>query len=697
MNLSAFWAGVAKLDRGKYNSTQMAVRNALATALPLAVGIAIGNPLGGVAITVGALNVSYSDGRDPYGQRGRRMLTWSCLGAFAVFTGSATGAIGWAAVSVAAIWAFLAGMVLAISTRAGDLGLNTLVALLVFGARGALSPEGAFIAALLALAGGLLQTAFSLLAWAIHRYEPERRALARIYSDLAQDIDPRAANTATPLTAKTNAQLQETIAGLGREHSIESERYRMLYDQSDRIRMSVYVLGRLRSELEQAGGAPGVIAGADRLLALTPAFVADVGACLASTNGKPGLSREIEAVLAAAHRDNSSTLETETAAAMDALAGQLRAAAALATHTTPQGSEDFAREEGSLPWQLQIRNWAGALRANLFPQSAIFRHALRLAVCVALADIIARSISWQRSYWIPMTVAILLKPDFTTTFSRGVLRLAGTLAGLALATALYHLIPESPLRQLLLVGTFMFLLRRYGPANYGIFSIAISGLVVFLLAAAGTSPRDTVIARSIDTVSGGIFALIAYALWPTWERKQVSHPVADLMDATRDYFRAVARSFGSRGNPARRDLDEKRRAWRLARSNAEGSVDRVLAEPGTSPAKADAITSMLASLSAAAHAILGIEAGLAQGAPQAEPKSFERFSNSVEFTLYFLSQALRDSRTASETLPKLREDYRHLTEARAELGPQSELVLMETDRLTTALNTLREQVVRYIG
>src|SRR5581483_7331572 len=111
---------------------------------------------------------------------------------------------------------------------------------------------------------------------------------------------------------------------------------------------------------------------------------------------------------------------------------------------------------------------------------------------------------------------------FTTTFSRGVLRLAGTLGGLLLATALYHVFPESALTQLFLVGIFTFMMRSIGPANYGVFSVAISGLIVFLIAATGISPREVVVQRGLNTAAGGILALIAYALWPTWERTQVS-------------------------------------------------------------------------------------------------------------------------------------------------------------------------------
>ncbi|MGH9639203.1 MAG: FUSC family protein, partial [Bryobacteraceae bacterium] len=561
--LAAFWHAVTTFDRSKFNSTRMGLRHALATALPLAVGIAIGKPLAGIAISVGALNVSFSDGRDPYAQRARRMLTWSCLGAFAVFTGSVSGETGWAAVLVAAIWAFIAGMALSVSTRAGDLGLNTLVILIVFGARGALSPTGALIAALLALAGGLLQTGFALLSWTIHNHEPEREALGRVYAGLAGDLDPHSGKLATmPLAATTSAQVQETISALGRDHSLEGERDRLLFNQADRIRMSVYVLGTLKAELQRSVASDtGLLASADRMLAIASRIASEIASCLTSGQGnESALISEMQPLLETAH--SATPLAEETIAAMDTLAGQLRVAFELATHTTTEGLEKFAHEEASLPWRLQMRGWIGAVRANLFTGSAIFRHALRLAICVPVADAAGRAIDWQRSYWIPMTVAIVLKPDFITTFSRGALRLSGTLVGLALATVLYHLLPESPLRQLVLVGAFMFLMRKIGPANYGVYSIAVSGLVVFLLAAAGTSPRDTVIARGSDTLTGGVAALIAYVLWPTWERKRVFHPIADLIDATRDYFHAVREGLSGEGNPDGAALDEKRRLWR---------------------------------------------------------------------------------------------------------------------------------------
>ena len=116
---SAFGLTLRRIEKNKINSGWLAFRNSVAVALPVAVGLALGNPLGSVAVATGALNVSFADGTDPYGQRARRMLSWSVLGAVAVFVGSLAGTHPLAAVLVAMTWAFIAGMLIGISTRAG--------------------------------------------------------------------------------------------------------------------------------------------------------------------------------------------------------------------------------------------------------------------------------------------------------------------------------------------------------------------------------------------------------------------------------------------------------------------------------------------------------------------------------------------------------------------------------------------------
>jgi hypothetical protein len=101
---------------------------------------------------------------------------------------------------------------------------------------------------------------------------------------------------------------------------------------------------------------------------------------------------------------------------------------------------------------------------------------------------------------------------------------------------------------------------------------------------------------------------------------------------------------------------------------------------------------MLASSRALVYAIMGLEAEVLNGHARRAPDAFQAFGHDVEFTLYFVSAALRGSHAAAATLPSLREDYSRLLDATPDMD---ELMLMETDRVTSAVNTLREQVMRY--
>jgi uncharacterized membrane protein YccC len=704
----AFWRTLKRFDRSKVNNPSMALRNALAAGLPLAIGIALGHPLGGVAVASGALNVSYSDGNDPYAHRARRMLAWSFLGAFAVFLASVTGNYHVLAILIASLWALVAGLLVSISTRAADLGLNTLVVLIVYAARGAMSPKGALYAGLLVLAGALLQTSLALLFWPLRRSLPERLAVGKVYLGLAQEVgkDPSEV-LASPLKSPSG-EVQDTLSALGRDHSLEGERFRLLFDQADRLRFSIYSLSRLRAGLKRARqqhatGSHDAVDILDQLLELSRKILDGVGQSLLRDDRdviSPELLKQAARLAEEAQSAKSLTgslLVADFASAADILTGQLRVVAQLAANTTTQGAEEFAKHEFAPPLKLQLRSWLATLRANLHLRSPAFRHGIRLAVCVAIGDAIGRSIGTQRNYWLAMTVAVVLKPDFTTTISRGILRLCGTFTGLALATILFHAFPASALTQLVLVSVFTFFMRYVGPANYGIFSVAISGLIVFLIAATGVAPGDVIAERAINTAAGGVFALIAYSVWPTWERIQVSEVIAEMIDRSREYFRLVMRRLEKPTDEIEAALDKARDAWRQARSNAEASVDRFCSEPGAIDAQVDCLTSILASSHVLLRSMMALEAGISQNGGIALSPALETFGHHVEFTLYFLSAALRGSSSAAETLPKLRDDHRQLLESYRTSSMKDDYLLLETDRLIVSLNTLREQVMRCVA
>jgi len=326
---------------------------------------------------------------------------------------------------------------------------------------------------------------------------------------------------------------------------------------------------------------------------------------------------------------------------------------------------------------------------------------VRLAACVAIADFLARSLGWQRAYWAAMTVAIVLKPDFTSTYTRGVLRLAGTFAGLGLATALSHVLLPSQGVQAALITAFLFLMRWAGSANYGLLVTALTALVVFMFALSGTAPADVVTARALNTVAGGVIALTAYWLWPTWERTRISEALAALFDGYREYFQTVRDAYlkpGLEQDPEFAErLSRARQAGRLARTNLEASAARLAVEPGAGPARLTALNIILANSHRFIHASMALEAGLFTSSPVPARQPFSAFANGVDATLYFLSAYLRGSAAEPGDLPDLREMHRTLIHSGDSHVERYALVNVETDRITNSLNSLAVEVLHWAG
>lgn len=699
------WKSVTRFQADKVNPW-VALRNTVGLAMPLAVSVALGEVSAGLAMSTGALNVSFRDSAAPYAQRARLLFAASVVAGLAVFAGGLTGRGYVSAVLVAAVWAFAAGMLYSLSAAAADLGVLSLVLLLIYSASQQ-AAEHAVLAGLLAFGGGLGQTALSILSWPIRPYGPERRALADLYSALARAAASPADSAGSPAATTESTAAQNALAALNRDDSLQGERCRSLLSQAERMRLSILALSRARIRIERENPGSPNTGFVDRCLELSSRALLAIADALVP--GKPlddaaGSVRELDR-LTEQVRESISTFETKEAgspevqlrnalAQMDALAGQLRAAVDLAANTTPEGAAAFERREAAAPPRLRLAGRLATLWANLNGESAVFRHALRLAVCVAVGDALARGFDLRRSYWLPMTIAIVLRPDFTATFTRGVARLAGTFAGLVFATALFHVLPPSRSAQVAAIAVLMFLVRCFGPANYGIFVTAITGLVVLLLAMTGVDPKEAIAARAVNTAAGGAIALLAYWLWPTWEHTQFPETMAKMLEAFRLYFKTVEECY-VHGNPLEdREIDRLRIAGRLARTNLEACVERSRAEPGASAENVSLLGGIVASSHRLAHAMLALEAGLHGNQPAPPPEAFRQFAGDVEVTLSRLAAALRGSPLTNDSFPDLRQDHHRLIRS---TGPANYALLnVETDRITNSLNTLSEQLMRWI-
>jgi len=220
------WNTLVRYEKAKVNPW-IGLRNAIGVALPLVAGAVTGQLAGGLLVSIGALNVSYSDGPEPYRLRAQRMLIAAFCCAAAVGAGGLLGREHLLLILLAGLSAFAAGMLVAVSQTAADLGVMTLATLIVFAAQ-AMTPQAAWQSALLALGGGLFQTALSVASWPVTRFAPERRVLAAFYMGLsraaASGAESLCAPDLPPPATTESMDAQNALAPLAGERSVEAAR-----------------------------------------------------------------------------------------------------------------------------------------------------------------------------------------------------------------------------------------------------------------------------------------------------------------------------------------------------------------------------------------------------------------------------------------------------------------------------------------
>jgi uncharacterized membrane protein YccC len=530
-----------------------AVRCGIGVALALLAGFASGVPIYAVAAGIGAFSVGFASLQGVYRTRAGTMLGMALAMALSTAVASLCSHSAELAILALAVWGFGYGMIAALGPGASAIGVNATTALIIF-ERYPLPFHVAAMAAIVMFAGGLLQTALLIILWPIERYPQERHALADAYRELVDYAQTSDASTRVPATAELIA-VRKTLADprpFGRPLVLAA--FQSLLDEAVRIRSSLALLATIGGD-KYARLRPVIARALDTIAhalddAHAPEDVALYGMINADTND-PNLR---------------------------ALYGQLRAAWRSAS--VPLGR--FALPELHYPTHLpSIEGPLAVLRDHFHLRSTFGRHAIRLAVTLTAAGVLADVLPVQRGYWITLTAVLVLRPDFTTTLSRGVARIAGTIVGVVAATAIVLAVPDTPHITLALAILFAAISYAAFQLNYGLFSLTVTAYVVFLLALLGTPEATAVQNRLVATIIGGFLAIGSYLIWPTWESPRTVAGLRNLVEGSLEFTRFLLAGLI---DPASRDLAKMRvlrtKLW-SARAMAEESLERMLSEPGS--------------------------------------------------------------------------------------------------------------------
>lgn len=693
----------ARLDRTQSDPI-VSLRNAIGVAAPLAIGALLGNAAFGLPSTIGALQTAFADRPGPYRLRMLRMLGTALAAGI-----TSTLAVLFSHTDVGSallllVLAFGAGLLLTGGPSATQVGVAATGAALVLGH----SPEPGSVAVhigLLVLAGGIGQTLLAVAAWPLRRHRPERLALAGLYRELAHIARRPPGTSVGPPAGDTLTAVRLTLYGLGHDHGPSVEAYRVLLDEAERIRREVVVLDGMAERLG-IGSNRSAAEAIGAVLACSGSVLAEIADALSEARAIEPTALERDrariraslAVIEDVEVPGNELTRRAAAARIRALAGQLRAAVA----TSQTGASEGGQAEPSTYGVRRLRAPLTILRANLTPDSAVLRHALRLAVLVAGSDLVVRLSGADRGYWIPLTIMVVLRPDFATTFQRSSMRVAGTIVGLLLATALVHWIPGGQWYQIVLIGLFLFGMRFAGPGNLALGAAALAALVVILLTLDGIPAHTTLVLRAEDTLIGGGLALLAMLASPFWERSLVADRLGELLAAYRNYAAAVMDASAGSGR-----LQQARMRSRLARTNARASVDRARAEPVAGRGQVELGETVLVHTHRFIHAMLAIDAvrnTIHRAGPTPYSSAFQELMSQVAAVLSGCEQAVRAGRPP-RTLPALRPTQEALIAMLRTLPVDPEnggasataaTIADATDRIANSLDTLVDELRRQL-
>ncbi|RCS31018.1 FUSC family protein [Rhodanobacter denitrificans] len=653
---------------------RVVLRNTAAVVLPLAAGMATGHPQVGLGVAAGALDTMFSDQPGPYRQRLRQLLLASLAAGLAALVGFLIGGQLLPILLATAACGFFGGLLVVFGTDTARVGMTSMI-LLVITASTPTSLAHALGGAALIFAGGLLLMVFSLAAWPLQRYWPERMALANVYTGLAELArQPSHDEADVPALTEAMTTLQHTLLGRDRAHGRAMEAFGVLLELAERIRLELTAMSALHA-------APAIHAlfrgDAARVLAT-------IAEALERGDSPEQADHALQTLRASEHALLDSGGDADGLAAhIHALAGQLAAAVRNADWAGSSGELRASAAETRLPTSLRSSSPWATLRASLTPRSVAFRHAVRMAVCLSAALWISRLLQLPHGYWLPMTAAIVLRPDFAATFNFGLLRVLGTVLGLVLTTVLLHITPDEPWAHLALMAVLCMAFRYLAGAHYGMAVAALTGTVVILLSFEGVNPGLAVSDRVLNTALGCGMALLAYVAWPTWERGRARAALAVMLDAYASYLQALAQ-------PGQTAIhNDTRTAARTARTNAQASIDRMRTEPATPPELLALARALFANGNRLARTAMTLEATLDDLATLAEPAGISRFVEQAAGAVRTVAAALRERRPAAP-LPDLRAMQRHLVATMQAGGDPAaaELLTRISDRLVDNINTL---------
>lgn len=218
-------------------------------------------------------------------------------------------------------------------------------------------------------------------------------------------------------------------------------------------------------------------------------------------------------------------------------------------------------------------------RNNLNLSSGIFRHSLRMMITCLAGFTIAKLISYgHHSYWILLTIIILLKPGFSLTKERNIQRFAGTIAGGLIGLLIIYFIHDRNV----LFGIIIFFMvgtYTYMRLNYIVMVIFTTPYILILFNLLGLGFLKIAEERLLDTgIACFLSFLASYLLFPHWESLQLDTYMKQVLKANINYLQKL-RLFFIGQEISTQEYKLARKEVITSTANLSAAFNRMLSEP----------------------------------------------------------------------------------------------------------------------
>lgn len=542
------------------------LRGGLVCGALATIAVVTGHQHEALPLAIGALFTGLGDPRGPFAPRVRILSLIAVVLGIAAFGGAMIAGDRFWHVLLSALVAAVCGFAGIAGTRAAMGGVLVMVTFIVFSGTPT-TDRSALETAILVVIGGLCQAAVITLPLLARRVGGMRESIAIIYRTLGFALRSGPQAAASPTLALRLIESEERIAESGARGATLAW-LKIFTEAGDCARLSYVALtpdGDPDDPAQQALLDDFARTGSELAFAIANALEFPF-----RRGGVPAPLRRFSDAASAC----IAGVPTVDRVVVQTIERDLRAAAEAVTGPWPVGR----RGHISLRLDLgRMRHWR--VRPHLRLADPFLRHAIRLAVLIALATVLSKVHGLPHGYWLPMTIAWISRPDFAGTAVKTVARVLGTLVGLFAVVLVVATLGTSPwviIPTLVVAATcvFMFLVP-----NYTIMTAGITSFIVAIFVFDGDTLREDVSERALATLAAALMVLVAAYVWRTRSSESLFRQVARAAEALTAYARMARQGA---------DDDAARIAARTHMQEAHFAASSAIAaaanEPGRHPA-----------------------------------------------------------------------------------------------------------------